>query len=296
VDAGLSTSFPLAVQAAPRRRARRPASGWLFLSPALLLLLVLLVMPVALLIGRSFDNPDGAFADYAHVLGSATYLRIILRTLLQSGETALICALLGYPLAWKLTHAGRVMRAIILLSLLIPFWTNLLVRSYGWMVVLNPQGILNMLLMHAGLASEPLKLVYNQVGVLIGMTQIMLPYMVLPLATIMGRLDPWLLAAARSMGAGPPTAFLRVILPLTLPGLLAGIVLVFTSSLGFFVIPALLGGPRDMVVAQLIEFNINQTLNWGLASALAAILLATTLVLYLLGDRLFGLSAFWRGA
>ena len=164
------------------------------------------------------------------------------------------------------------------------------------MVLLNPQGIVNDLLLRAGLIGTPLKLIYNQLGVLIGMTQIMLPYMVLPLATIMGRLDPLLLAAARSMGAAPSSAFRRVILPLTLPGLLAGVVLVFASSLGFYVIPALLGGPRDMVVAQLIEFNINQTLNWGLASSLSAILLVATLALYALGDRFFGLSSFWRGA
>ncbi len=286
MDAGLSRTIG----------TPRPISGWIFLAPALLLLLALLVAPVLLLIARSFDDPNGAFTNYTHVLESGTYLRILLRTLELSAETAGLCAVLGYPLAWKLTHAGPVTRALVLLCLLIPFWTNLLVRAYGWMVVLNPQGIINMVLLRTGLIAEPLRLVYNQLGVLIGMTQIMLPYMVLPLATIIGRLDPWLLAAARSMGAGPPAAFLRVILPLTMPGLLAGSVLVFTASLGFFVIPALLGGPRDMVVAQLIEFNINQTLNWGLASALAAILLVVTLMLFLLGDRFFGLSAFWRGA
>jgi len=290
VDAGLK-AFP------PKPALRlRAQSGWPLLLPALLLLMVLLISPVALLIGESFTNPDGAFADYTHVLGSATYLRIIGRTLLLSGETAVLCALLGYPLAWKLTHAGRVMRGTILLALLIPFWTNLLVRSTGWMVLLNPEGVVNAVLLRAGLIETPLKLIYNQIGVLAGMTQIMLPYMVLPLATIMARLDPMLLVAARSMGAGPPSAFLRVILPLTLPGLLAGVVLVFASSLGFYVIPALLGGPRDMVVAQLIEFNINQTLNWGLASSLSAILLVATLSLYLLGDRFLGLSALWRGA
>jgi len=266
------------------------------LLPALILLVLLLVAPAAMLIGESFANPDGAFADYAHVLGSATYLRIIGRTLLISAETAVLCALLGYPLAWKLTYGGKLIRGTILLALLIPFWTNLLVRSTGWMVLLNPEGVVNAMLLRAGLIETPLKLIYNQGGVLAGMTQIMLPYMVLPLAAIMGRLDPMLLTAARSMGAGPLAAFRRVILPLTRPGLLAGMVLVFASSLGFYVIPALLGGPRDMVLAQLIEFNINQTLNWGLASSLSAILLVATLSLYLLGDRFLGLSTFWRGA
>jgi putative spermidine/putrescine transport system permease protein len=274
---------------------RRAPSGWPLLVPALSLLVLLLVVPVAMLIGESFANPDGAFADYGHVLGSATYLRIIGRTLLISAETAVLCGVLGYPLAWKLTYGGTLMRGIILLALLIPFWTNLLVRSTGWMVLLNPQGVVNAILLQTGLIEAPLKLIYNQLGVLIGMVQIMLPYLVLPLAAVMGRLDPMLLTAARSMGAGPLTAFLRVIFPLTLSGLLAGMVLVFATSLGFYVIPALLGGPRDMVVAQLIEFNINQTLNWGLASSLSAILLVATLGLYLLGDRFLGLSSFWRG-
>lgn len=290
MDAGLTASV------ARYALWRRIPSGWPLLLPALILLLLLLVMPVAALIGESFVNPDGAFANYEHVLGSATYLRIIGRTLLISAETAALCALLGYPLAWKLTYGAPLIRGVILLALLIPFWTNLLVRSTGWMVLLNPEGVVNAILLHAGLIETPLKLIYNQMGVLVGMVQIMLPYMVLPLAAIMGRLDPMLLAAARSMGAGPLAAFLRVLLPLTRPGLLAGMVLVFASSLGFYVIPALLGGPRDMVLAQLIEFNINQTLNWGLASALSAILLVATLGLYLLGDRFFGLSSFWRGA
>jgi putative spermidine/putrescine transport system permease protein len=291
VDARLTAALP-----ATRSRRRREPSGWPLLLPTLLLLALLLVVPVALLIAESFTGRDGAFAYYEHVLGSATYLRIILRTLVVSAETAALCAILGYPVAWKLTHAGPAMRGVILVCLLIPFWTNLLVRSTGWMVLLNPEGVVNALLLRAGLIETPVKLIYNQLGVLIGMTQIMLPYMVLPLATIMGRLDPWLVNAARSMGAGPPIAFLRVTLPLTTPGLLAGVVLVFASSLGFFVIPALLGGPRDMVVAQLIEFNINQTLDWGLASSLSAILLVATLGLYLLGDRFLGLSSFWRGA
>jgi putative spermidine/putrescine transport system permease protein len=143
------------------------------------------------------------------------------------------------------------------------------------------------------LIDMPLELVYNATGVIIGMTQIMLPYMILPLYAVMTRLDRRVLHAARSLGAGPVRAFVRVYVPMTLPGAMAGLLLVFALSLGFFVIPALLGGARGLVLAQLIEFNINGALNWGMASALSAALLATTLLLYWIGDRFFSLGAIW---
>src|SRR5262249_35424708 len=142
--------------------------------------------------------------------------------------------------------------------------------------ILNPRGMLNRLLLEAGLITSPLSLVYNLIGVLIGMVQIMLPYMVFPIAAVMSRIDRQLPNAARSLGAGPVRAFVHVYFPMTLPGVVAGVLLVFTISLGFFVIPAILGGPRDLLLAQLIEFNVNTSLDWGLASALSTALLAVT--------------------
>jgi putative spermidine/putrescine transport system permease protein len=153
--------------------------------------------------------------------------------------------------------------------------------------------MINEALMALGLIATPLELVYNTTGVLVGMSQIMLPYMILPLYAVMTRLDPRTTQAARSLGAGPVTTFLKVYFPLTLPGVMAGTLLVFTISLGFFVVPALLGGARGLVLAQLIEFNINGALNWGMASALSTALLVTTLVLYWIGDRFFNLGAIW---
>ena len=267
----------------------------LLILPGFLLLAVLFAWPVAQLVATSFSDKLGAFVHYERIFTQPIYVNVITRTLFLSAATAILCAILGYPLAYQLTRSGPVGKALILLCILIPFWTNLLVRSYGWIILLNPQGIINEALRDAGLIDGSVQLVYNTTGVLIGMTQIMLPYMVLPLAAVMSCIDPAIMNAGRSLGASPAAAFLRIYLPLTLPGVLAGSLLVFMISLGFFVIPAVLGGPRNLLVAQLIEFNINQTLNWPFAAALSTVLLITTIVLYWIGDRFFDLGKLWGG-
>jgi putative spermidine/putrescine transport system permease protein len=267
----------------------------LLILPGFLLLAVLFAWPVAQLVATSFSDKLGAFVHYERIFTQPIYVNVITRTLFLSAVTAILCAVLGYPLAYQLTRSGPVGKALILLCILIPFWTNLLVRSYGWIILLNPQGIINEALRNAGLIDGSVQLVYNTTGVLIGMTQIMLPYMVLPLAAVMSRIDPAIMNAGRSLGASPVAAFLRIYLPLTLPGVLAGSLLVFMISLGFFVIPAVLGGPRNLLVAQLIEFNINQTLNWPFAAALSTVLLVTTIFLYWIGDRFFDLGKLWGG-
>lgn len=266
----------------------------LLVVPAVLFLAVAFVHPVATLIGISVHDKGGwTIEHYVRLWEVPAYLKVLQRTLLMGAGTALICLVLGYPLAYRLAHAGPRARALILAGILIPFWTNLLVRAYGWLVLLNPKGMLNGALVGAGLVEDPLPLVQNTLGVFIGMTQIMLPYMVLPIAAVMTRIDPALMRAAYGLGAGPVTAFRRIYLPMTLPGVMAGTLLVFTISLGFFVIPALLGGTRDIMLAQLVELNINQTLNWGFAAALATLLLATTLTLYAAAQRWFRVGALW---
>jgi putative spermidine/putrescine transport system permease protein len=274
-----------------RGKSRHYGSGLLLL-PGILFLAAMFAWPVTRLVATSFDGA-APFEHYERIFLEPTYLKVVFRTLFLSTETALLCLLLGYPLAYQLNRSGPVGKALILLCILIPFWTNLLVRSYGWIVLLNPRGVINGLLQQLGLIDGSLPLVYNTTGVLIGMTQIMLPYMVLPLAAVMSRVDPSILNAARSLGAPPFSAFVRIYFPLTLPGVLAGCLLVFMISLGFFVVPALLGGPRDILLAQLIEFNINNTLNWPFAAALSTVLLAATVTLYWIGDRYFDLGRLW---
>ncbi|KPL53763.1 hypothetical protein ABB55_17390 [Prosthecomicrobium hirschii] len=273
--------------------AVRRHGPYVLILPGFMLLAGLFVLPVGQLLATSFGDPAGSFVHYERILTQPVYLRVILRTLTLSAATAALCLILGYPLAYQLNRSKGVARGLILLCILIPFWTNLLVRSYGWIVLLNPQGVINGALREAGLVESGLPLVYNTTGVLIGMTQIMLPYMVLPLAAVMSRIDPRVMDAARSLGASPRAAFLKVYVPLTLTGALGGVLLVFMISLGFFVVPAMLGGQRDILLAQLIEFNVNQTLNWPFAGALSAVLLVSTLVLYAFGDRFLGLRRLW---
>ena len=263
------------------------------LAPGLVLIGVFFVLPITALLTLSFTTNGGAAVNYGRFFSQPVYLQVLQRTLAMGAATALVCVLLGYPVAYRLANASARGRAVLLAFILVPFWTNLLVRAYGWLVLLSPNGIVNRYLIDWGLAAEPLSLVHNSTGALIGMVQIMLPYLILPLAATMMRVDPELLRAARSLGARPFAVFAKVYFPMTLPGVIAGIVLVFTLSLGFFVIPAILGGTRDIFLAQLIEFNINQSLNWGFAGTLSLMLVVSTLALFWAGDRWFGLRAVW---
>jgi len=263
------------------------------LAPGLVVIGVFFVLPIGALLALSFTANGGATVNYGRLLSQPVYLQVLQRTLAMGAATALICLLLGYPVAYRLANTSARGRALLLGFILVPFWTNLLVRAYGWLVLLNPNGVLNRFLIDSGLIGEPLSLVHNSTGALIGMVQIMLPYLILPVAATMMRVNPELLRAARSLGARPLAVFLKVYFPLTLPGVMAGLLLVFTISLGFFVIPAILGGTRDIFLAQLIEFNINHALNWGFAGTLSLLLVVSTLALFWAGDRWFGLRAVW---
>jgi putative spermidine/putrescine transport system permease protein len=268
----------------------RSVSTILLLTPGLLFLLVLFFYPLGALLSISISSTGEVLG---RLFATSLYGRVFYQTAWVSLATTLICFLVGYPLARLLDVAGPRKKAFLLAVILLPFWSNFLVRTYGWMILLNPKGLINQVLLGLGLIKEPLPLVYNLTGVLIGMSQIMLPYMILPIAAVMGRIDPQLRSAARSLGAGPIRSFILVYFPMTLPGVMAGALLVFTISLGFYVIPAILGGPRDLLIAQLIEFNVNTSLDWGFASALSSVLLVSTFIIYAIAQRWFGLSALW---
>jgi len=177
----------------------------------------------------------------------------------------------------------------------LPFFTSIIVRTYAWMVLLGRNGIVNQYLTAVGLTDKPLALLYNQGGVLIGMTYVLLPYMVLTVYSVMLGIDPGLIRAAHSLGASRLQAFRRVFLPLSLPGIAGGTLLVFILSLGFFITPALMGGPSDVMIAMLIEREVEITLNWSFASALAVVLLALTLVGFLGYNRIVRLERIFEG-
>ncbi len=266
--------------------------------PALAFVAVFLLYPLALLIETSFHSKAGDWSleQYARIATTPVYGLVLWKTAWVAGLVTLIDFVVGYPFAVALTRARGAWRLVLLAAVLMPFWTNLLVRTYGWIVVLHPNGLLNTLLIRLGLITEPIELVQNTTGVLIGMTQIMLPYMVLPIAAQIEKMDRRLLQAARSLGASATRTFWHVYFPLTLPGVFAGALVTLVLSLGFFVIPALLGGRRDVLIAQLIDFNLTKVLNWEFAAALGTLLLMVTMGLFLAAQRWFRLDSLWTEA
>jgi len=281
----------------PRQGSRRQALGsnartFLVASPATLFLLVLYVAPLLILFLQSFEG--NAVATYHKALTDPVYVAVLRDTLLVAVYVSAICLVLGYPLAYFLANAPGAWPTIGLVFLLLPFWTSILVRTYGWMVLLGRNGIINRLLLDAGLIQQPLQLLNNMTGVLIGMVHVLLPYMVFPLYAAMRRLDGSLIAAAQMLGASGWQIFRRVYFPLTLPGVLAGVTLVYVLAIGFFITPALLGGGKVPLSSLLIEEQVSQFLNWGFAAALSVVLLAATLVVCLVLRRVFRGSMQWH--
>jgi putative spermidine/putrescine transport system permease protein len=221
---------------------------------------------------------------------SAVYLPAFARTVWISAVVTLICLLLGYAVAWRLATLPPRQSARLMLLVIIPFWTSLLVRVTAWYVLLQPGGVINSLLLSSGMISQPVPLVFNRIGVLIGMTHVLLPYMILAIYSVMKSVPPTYMRAAQSLGAHPLTAFVRVYLPQTLPGVGAGCFLVFVLALGYYITPSLLGGAGDEMISQLIAQQTNQLLNWGLAAALSGYLVIFTVVFYLIFNRLVGID------
>jgi len=231
-------------------------------------------------------NQDGSVGPQPE--DQRIHITIYLRTLGVAFTVTLMCILLGFPLAYLLAHLRDKTANLLLILVLLPFWTSLLVRTTAWMVVLQKEGVLNSFLQFLHIISEPLPLVHNRFGVVVAMTHILLPFMVLPMYSVMRQIPVSYVRAARSLGAGPLTAFFRVYLPQCIPGLGAGALLVFILALGYYITPALLGGSTDQMISYFVADNMGRSLNWGLASALAAILLAAVLLLYAAYDRLVG--------
>jgi len=218
------------------------------------------------------------------------FRRILGRTLWISGMVTLICLLLGYPTAWYLSQQTDRKAAILLFLVLLPFWTSLLVRTVAWVVLLQREGVVNDALLRAGIVGEPLRMIYNRFAVYVAMVHVLLPFMILPLYSVMKAIPPTYLRAAASLGAPPLVAWIRVYLPQTLPGIGAGCLMVFIQALGYYVTPALVGGADDQMISYFVAFYASKTINWGMASALALILLAATMALYAVYQRLIGLD------
>jgi putative spermidine/putrescine transport system permease protein len=220
------------------------------------------------------------------------YVQLFLRTLALSVAITCTTLLLGYPIAFLLASLPMRTSNLLMIFVLLPFWTSLLVRTTAWIVLLQQQGVVNELLVWSGLVSNSgrLPMIHNAVGTIIAMTHVLLPFMVLPLYSVMKGISPSYMRAARSLGANNWTAFWKVYVPLTVPGIGAGAILVFIISIGYYITPALVGGQSGQMISNLIAFHMQNSLNWGLAAALGTILLASVLILYWIYNRIVGID------
>lgn len=266
-------------------------------SPAMLLILVILVIPVGWLFYVSFIGADGTFSleNYERMLKRKSYARIFQTTFEISFLTTGLCILIGYPLAYFISGLPTRIANLCLITVLLPFWTSLLVRTYAWLVLLQKRGLVNDWGNSLGLWDEPIKMVHNMTGTLIGMVHIMLPFLILPVYGAMRAIDRDLMKAAANLGASPKRAFWTVFFPLTLPGLFAGSLMVFILCLGFFVTPAVLGGGKVIMVSMQIVSNIELFVNWGAASALGVVLLVSTMVILWVASRFLNLEKMTGG-
>jgi putative spermidine/putrescine transport system permease protein len=238
-------------------------------------------------------DPAGAIAAVPE--GQAIYRTVFFRTLWISFVVTAACLLLGYSLAYRLATLPEGTANLLMILVLLPFWTSLLVRTASWIVLLQREGPINNALLGLGVLHEPLAMIFNRTGVLIAMTHVLLPFMVLPLYSVMRGIPPNFVRAALSLGAKPTTAFFRVYLPLSMPGVAAGCLLVFILAIGYYITPALVGGAADQMISYFVAFFTLETVNWGMAAALGTVLLAVTLVLYLVYARLVGIDRLRMG-
>ncbi|MEZ5843761.1 MAG: ABC transporter permease [Hyphomicrobiaceae bacterium] len=259
-------------------------------APGLALIGLIVIVPIGWLFWMSFRNAQGFTLEHYERLLLPTYTLSLQTTFELSVLVTLICIVLAYPIAYIMTQTGRRMTAVLLTLVLFPIWTSLLVRCYAWLVLLQRRGVVNTWLEDAGLIEQPLRIMHNFTGTTIGMVHIMLPFMVLPLYASMRAIDRDYMRAAANLGASPVRAFWQVFVPLSLPGLFAGIIIVFVLCLGFYVTPALLGGGRVMMWSMQIERNVTYHADWGAASALGVVLLAMTLAILWGVGRLIGFN------
>jgi putative spermidine/putrescine transport system permease protein len=251
-----------------------------FLAPLFVFMLLVFDLPILVMLGWSL-SPGGTLRHYATVFQVPVYVKVLANTGRIALVTTVVCVALGYPLAyWLRGLAGRA-RLVGLLLLVLPFWISILIRTYAWIVILGNAGVVNRTLQAAGLIGAPLPILYNELGVTIGTVNVLLPFFVLPLYASMLRIDERLLHAAASLGASHRSIFWRVFFPLTIPAVAAGAILVFMLTLGFYITPAVLGGGRIPMIANMLDMLINTFPRWELAAAISTLLLLLVSAFYL---------------
>lgn len=266
----------------PKHRfSKLPGLKWLLLIIPLAYIIFILYYSMISVLKLSFYDKTGFTFKYLHeVLTDTLYLKVLWITMRTSFLVTILTLLIAYPIAYLLVviESPR-LKKVIMATVMVTLWISLLVRTFTWTVILQDHGIINQFLMNMGVIKEPIRLLYNTTGVVIGMTHILIPYMVLSLYSVMEGIDRRLLQAAMGLGSHPRKAFLKIFFPLSLPGVLSGSLIVFVLGTGYFITPSLLGGQHNMVISKLIQENIQITLNWNMAAALSLVLLVTTFLL-----------------
>lgn len=294
-DVTVQATFPTAGQAELDRnrealeRDKRGESRAMFrlTLPAVTIIGPLMVLPIAWLLSMSFVNQNGQIGveNYRLFFAEPVYREMFINTFQIAFIVTAICLLLGYPVAYLLAILPSPWSGLLMLAVLMPFWTSGLVRTFSWLIILQRNGLINSALVGMGIVERPIPLVHNMTGTIIGMVHIMVPFLILPLYASMKAIDGNLMRAAANLGSTPAHAFRRVYLPLSMPGLIAGTIMIFVMCLGFYMTPALLGGGKVKMIAQRIEESLSLYPTWGPASALAVLLLLMTAIC--LGVSLF---------
>ncbi|WP_174263654.1 ABC transporter permease [Hyphomicrobium sp. CS1BSMeth3] len=239
---------------------------------------------------RALDMREDDSGDVVRVGEDVrVFVATLLRTLEISGSVTILCLLIGYPLAGCLVILPRGLSALLLFSVLVPFWTSILVRTSSWIVVLSKEGIINSTLLKLGIITEPMQLVFNRTGLYITMVHVMLPFMVLPIYSVMRSVPKTYLRASLSLGAHPILGFWKVFVPLTMPGIASGCLMTFIITVGYYITPTLVGGPKENMITYFIAFFVNDTINWGMAAALGTMLLGIVMALYFTIGKVVGI-------
>ena len=254
----------------------------LLLTISVTFLLVFMILPILDMFTKSVVDDNGfTWSYFKEFFSKSLYAKILLNTIRLSLIIGLVTIVLGYPVAYLMNRVGPVLRCIIMGCVQIPFWTSLLVRTYSWIAILQNQGVVNVVLQKLGIIKQPIQLLYNDAGVIIVMTYIMLPYMIFSISSVMGQIDKNVIIASRSLGAGKTITFFRIFLPLSLPGIMSGFFIVFLNTMGYYIVPALVGGQKSQMFSQTIQNELSGVLNWNFASAISIILVMVTMMIVL---------------
>jgi putative spermidine/putrescine transport system permease protein len=266
---------------------------WVLLTPALLLGVAFYAAPLARVLWLSVTEPSVGLSNYALLFTSASIQRTLATTVRISLLSTVLTLLFAYPVAYVITHSADSARRWMMYFVLFPLWISVLVRAFAWTVLLRTEGLVNNSLLASGIIAEPLALLRNETGVVIGMVHYLLPFAVLILFANMRGLDKRLMLAARGLGATPRYAFVKIFLPLTVSGIASAGLFVFIFSIGFYVTPTILGGGRVLMIAEYIAIQLNETLRWGLATMLASVLTFATLLIVFVMSRFTKVGTLW---